>query len=232
MMNARKEMSSAEQLVELRKARDRYKALADRFRDEGDAVATQFESESNPLIVMQEKLKNERDARRIANAYEKSIANIEASSSLMQKAQSSRPGVQSIAARVIVLVIFLIAATAAFLSAAYPGIYRQALAALPAGWQANRAATASAPAVNNIRVSTPPVAMTPPPAVETRQSKPPSSRSPITSSIPPKNQAAAKPAGTAKASVSATEDEGGFTALVLQPDGTLKERRFSVKPRR
>ena len=90
MAQGRIEMSSAEQLVELRKARDRYKALADRFREEGDALASRFESEGDPIIVMQEKLRHERDARRIASAYEKSIANIEASSSLMMQAQRAR----------------------------------------------------------------------------------------------------------------------------------------------
>ncbi|MEP6829439.1 MAG: hypothetical protein ABI963_03805, partial [Rhizomicrobium sp.] len=98
MISARREMTSAEQLAGLREARDRYNALADKFRDEGD-----------PLVVMEEKLKHERDARRIANAYEKSIANIVASSTLMQQAKMSTPSAGSIGVKIAVLVIFVIA---------------------------------------------------------------------------------------------------------------------------
>ena len=221
MAYGRIETSSAEQLVELRKARDRYKALADRFRDEGDAVASQFESESDPLIVMQEKLKHERDALRIVSAYEKSIANIEASSEAMQQAQGSRLGVQSIAVRLIVLVIFLIAG-AIFLFIAYPGTYRQALARLPAGWVfANRAAPA--PVINDTPTSVPPAA----PSPVVKQAQPQPRPELVTAPVPPKKSSKA-----VKAPAPATEDEGGFTTKVLQPDGTLKERHFSAKPRR
>lgn len=231
MMNARKEMSSAEQLVELRKARDRYKALADRFREEGDAAANQFESEGDPLIVMQEKLKHERDARRIANAYQKSIANIEASSEAMQQVQTSRPGVQSIAARLIVLAVFLIAAGAIFLAVSYPGIYLQALANLPANFNfANRTA-APASIVTDTHIGAAPAAVTPPPAIETEPSKPAPTRA--LAPVPPKKPVIAKPAKAAKAPAPALQDEeGGFTAKVLRSDGTFEERHFSAKPRR
>jgi len=231
MAQARKEMSSAEQLVELRKARDRYKALADRFREEGDTAASQFESESDPLIVMQEKLKHERDARRIANAYEKSIANIVASSEAMQQAQTSTPGVRSLVARLIALVVFLIAAGAIFLAVAYPGIYRQTLAYLPANLGfANRAAT-PAPIITDTHTGAAPEAITPAPVIEREQPKLAPKR--VLAPVPPKKAAIAKPAKTATTPAPAIQDEeGGFTAKVLQPDGTLKEQHFSAKPRR
>ncbi len=231
MMNARREMSSAEQLVELRKARDRYKALADRFREEGDAVASQFESESDPLVVMQEKLKHERDARRIASAYEKSIANIVARSEAMQQAQTSTPGVRSLVARLIAFVVFLIAAGALFLAVANPGVYRQALAYLPASWNfAKQPVPAPAPAIHDVPVIAPPTALASPPVIEKEQSRPlPPKRALVTAPVLPKKPVTAKPA---KAADPAIQDEGGFTAKVLLPDGTFEERHFSAKPRR
>jgi len=234
MMNARKEMSSAEQLVELRKARDRYKALADRFREEGDAAAGRFETESDPLIVMQDKLRHERDARRIANAYEKSIANIVASSEAMQLAQTSTPGVRSLAARLIALVVFLVAASAIFLAVAYPGIYRQALAYFPASWNfANQPVPAQRPVIPDAPVIAPPAALAPPPAIEKEQPKPlPPKRALVTAPVAPNKPVIAKPAKPATTPNPANQDEGGFTAKVLQPDGTFKEQHFSAKPRR
>ena len=225
MAQGRIEMSSAEQLVELRKARDRYKALADSFREEGDALASRFESEGDPIIVMQEKLKHERDARRIANAYEKSIANIEASSNLMQQAQSSRQGGRSIGIRLAVLAFFL-AAAATTLVMGYPGIYRQGLAYLAGIWASPKSAPAPA-------APTPPVApmdATPPvvraPASVAQQS--PAAPKPA---VAPQKRTARVPEESGKPAP--TKEEGGdFVAKVLQPDGTLKEQKFTVRPRR
>ena len=231
MAQSRREMSSAEQLVELRKARDRYKTLADNFRKEGDALAARFQDEGDPLIVMEEKLKQEQDAQRIVNAYEKSIANIVASSEAMQQAQTSTPGVRSLVARLIALVVFLIAAGAIFLAVAYPGIYRQTLAYLPANLGfANRAAT-PAPIITDTHAGAAPAAITPAPVIEREQPKPAPKR--VLAPVPPKKAAIAKPAKTATTPAPAIQDEeGGFTAKVLQPDGTLKEQHFSAKPRR
>ncbi len=80
---------------------------------------------------MEEKLKREQDARRIANAYEKSIANIVASSTLMRQAQTTVPGVGSIGAKIAILAIFVFACGAAFVAVSRPEIYRYALTALP-----------------------------------------------------------------------------------------------------
>ena len=64
MVQGRIEVTPEEQLQGLREARDRYVALADRLRDGTDDL-------ENP----EKRLELERDARRIANAYEKSITN-------------------------------------------------------------------------------------------------------------------------------------------------------------
>ncbi len=120
MRYARKEMTSAEQLVELRKARDRYNALADQFRDQGD-----------PLAAMEERLKREQDARRIANAYEKSIANIVARSASMRQAQASGPTMGSLGVKIAVLGLFVLAAGVSLAAIERPEIYQRAFAFMP-----------------------------------------------------------------------------------------------------
>lgn len=232
MAQSRREMSSAEQLVELRKARDRYKTLADNFRKEGDALAARFQDEGDPLIVMEEKLKQEQDAQRIVNAYEKSIANIVASSEAMRQAQTLAPSARSVGVRLIALAVFLIAAGAIALFVMYPGIYRQALAHLPVNWGITGHGT-PAPVVTETSTPVPPVSVIPPPVAEKELPKPAQRRrAPVIHTVPPKNALAAKPEKTVKVPDPAARDEGGFSAKVLQPDGTLKEQYFSAKPRR
>src|ERR1700754_3017191 len=63
----RREVPFEEQLIGLREARDRYNALADRVREEYSAADV-------PLLAWGQ----ERAVRRIAQAYEKSIANLTA----------------------------------------------------------------------------------------------------------------------------------------------------------
>jgi hypothetical protein len=237
MANARRETTSAEQLVELRKARDRYKALADQFREEGDAVASQFQSEGDPLAVMEEKLKRERDARRIANAYEKSIANIVASSSLMSKAHTSAPSARSIAARLVVLVVFLVAASAAVLAFWHPEFYRRALAHLPNNWgMADHPAPIKAN--TNTNVSAPPIVVAPVPSVPEKKQpaliapRPTPSRARVIDRAAPKKPSVSRTDKVAGTSDPAASDDDGFVAKVLQPDGTFKEQHFSAKPRR
>lgn len=230
MAQGRVEMSSAEQLVELRKARDRYKALADRFREEGDALACQFESEGDPLIVMQEKLRHERDARRIANAYEKSIANIEASSSLMQQAQTSQRSAGSVVTRLVVLALVLVAVVGAGLAAAYPGLYRQALAYLPNGSSIRDYFVPTRPMVT-IDDGAPSSAPAPQPPAATMEPRAAIVPPPVAAPVPAKKP----PVRATQKAISAPEPsshEGDFSAKVLQPDGTLKEQVFSAKPRR
>lgn len=220
MVHGRIEMSSAEQLMELRKARDRYSALADHFREEGDALAKQFESEGDPLIVMEEKLKSERDARRIANAYEKSIANIEASSEAMRQAKVSGPGARSIGTGLAVLAIILIAAGAVTLAVAYPQIYEQVLAYLPGSDQNHAAPLAKAPAA----APSPPAAK----AAPTGLVVPRSVVAPVPAKKPPVRETQ-KPVRAPDPSIRHEDD---IVVKVLQPDGTLKEQVFSARPRR
>ena len=102
MIRGRIEATPAEQLEALRKARDHYKALADRLRDSVDTPG-------GP----EEKSRAEQDARRIANAYEKTIANILASSRTRESPQdASRAGRLWTGLMVLSLLIFL--AIAAF----------------------------------------------------------------------------------------------------------------------
>lgn len=228
MAHGRIEMSSAEQLVELRKARDRYKALADHFREEGDALASRFESEGDPLIVMQEKLKYERDARRIANAYEKSIANLVASREAMQQAQISGRSVGNLGTRLIVLAFVLIAAGAGALAAIYPGFYRQALAYLPDASNIRDYFVPTRPVVSIDAIAPPAAAPGPPAAMQQNRIVPPPSPVAV-----PKKKRAARAAGERRAKLAPSgQEEDDFTAKVLQPDGTLKEQRFTARPQR
>ncbi len=220
MVHGRIEMSSAEQLMELRKARDRYSALADHFREEGDALAKQFESEGDPLIVMEEKLKSERDARRIANAYEKSIANIEASSEAMRQAKVSGPGARSIGTGLAVLAIILVAAGAVTLAVAYPQIYEQALAYLPGSNQNHAAPLAKVP----VAAPSPPAAKAAPPDLVVPRS--------VVARVPAKKQPVRETQKPVRAPDPSIRHEDDIVVKVLQPDGTLKEQVFSARPRR
>ena len=64
MVSGRVEPSPDEQLHALRETRDRYLALADQIKKNND-----------PLADPQKRLAEEKNARRIANSYDKSIAN-------------------------------------------------------------------------------------------------------------------------------------------------------------
>lgn len=228
MVHGRIEMSSAEQLVELRKARDRYKALADSFREEGDALANRFESEGDPLIVMQEKLKYERDARRIANAYEKSIANIVASSTLMQQAQTSRRGARNIGPRLAVLIFSLIVAGVIASAVAYPGFYRQVLAYLPDRSSIEDYFVPTRP-VADTGAGTLPAAAPEPPATAQQN---PIAPKPSPAVVPRRKRAVRATGERSGKPAPSNQEDGDFVVKVLQPDGTLKEQTFSARPRR
>jgi hypothetical protein len=239
MAQSRKEMTSAEQLVELRKARDRYKALADSFSKEGDILADRFRDEGDPLIVMEEKLKRERDARRIANAYEKSIANIVARSTSMRRAQTSGPYAGSARIKLIVLIVLIVVTAAAALAFLAVGgrseIYRRVLAYFPSGkGSMNSAPIPVAPSQAVRRTDdTPPAAAVPlvPPAAARRDLIAPQP-APVIAIAPPKKRRAPASDKAGVKPVPSSPDDGGFVAKVLQPDGTFKEQRFTAKPRR
>ena len=74
MVHGRIETTPAEQMRELRKARDRYAALAEKLHES-----------TGPELDPEKKLALEQDARRILHAYEKSIANSEVRLSSMGK---------------------------------------------------------------------------------------------------------------------------------------------------
>jgi len=239
MMQGRREMSSAEQLVELRKARDRYKALADRFREEGNALAGRVERHGDPVTVMQEKLAHERDARRIANAYEKSIANIEVSSSLMRQAQTTTPRLQSIGTRPALLAVFLITAALGTLIIADPGFYRRTLSHVPDSASVQDYFMPMRPVVTLDAVSRPSAPVPQPHAAKTRPAAEirsiaktkPHGAAPSADVFPVKQRSVRKERNGARESNSASRHEGDFTVKVLQPDGTLKEQVFSAQPR-
>ena len=223
MAQNRKEMTSAEQLVELRKARDRYRALADSFRKEGDALAARFRHEGDPMSVMDEKLKRERDARRIANAYEKSIANIVARSEAMRQAHISMPRAGNARVRLMVLAFFVIIGGAAFLAAGHPEIYPHVR-----GYFSDLREIAAQPAPAQAPI---PVLAAPQPAAPAgrRAHAAPRAVSSL-ATVPRKKRPAIRK--TAVRPVPPTREDDGFVAKVLQPDGTLKEQFFKARPDR
>jgi hypothetical protein len=83
----RREVPFDEQLAGLRVARDRYNALADQVREE-------YATADVPLLAWGQ----ERDVRRIAQAYEKSIANLTAKAALYR--EDARPRASANAAAV------------------------------------------------------------------------------------------------------------------------------------
>jgi hypothetical protein len=220
MAQNRKEMTSAEQLVELRKARDRYKALADSFRKEGDALAGRVRVQGDPLCVMEEKLKRERDARRIANAYEKSIANIVARSEAMRQAQTSMPRAGSEPIKLLVLVLFVVIGGAAFLAAGYPEIYQRAR-----DYFSDRREIAAQPAPAQTPAA--PVMAAPQPAAPAgRRARTAPRAASSLATVPLKKRPAIKKTAVAPP----TREDDGFVVKVLQPDGTLKEQFFKARP--
>src|ERR1019366_9744831 len=118
MVHGRIETTPAEQLMGLRETRDRYAALADQLRKSTD-----------PLLDPEKKLAEERNARRIVNAYEKSIANsIARMSALGQTHRVTRP---SLGARTWLAIFIMISAIEGALLLNYfrPAIFQIRLAA-------------------------------------------------------------------------------------------------------
>jgi hypothetical protein len=208
MVRGRIEATPSEQLVELCKARDRYAAMADRLKDQADAITTRLEDHQR-----------ERDARRIARAYEKSIANMTANMAKTKPTGSTATWLDNLGVvRPIFAVAVAILALAAML---YPVVF---------GNQQIRAAV-RAPAPNLVRRPAPDAVA--PPTV-TAVSPAPATGAPLRSTalaepVPPRPRPA-KPADSAAKRADAAED--GFVAKVLQPDGSLKEEHFSASAQR
>lgn len=216
MTPGRIETTPAEQLIALQKARDQYVALADRLRDSADAPGG-----------AEEKARQERDARRIADAYEKSIANMVTGCRAREiEVNGSRFGKLWMGLLGLSLVMLL--AIAAFLilgrGAAHlkPGAVNSAVtvptAENPRG--ARPAASSSIPVYS----PSVPAATRPPearPAISPPQ-QPPAVRA-ADSKGPGRHRAS-----TAHSPVSDTNapSNSGFVVKVLQPDGSLREEVF------
>jgi hypothetical protein len=220
MTKGRKEIPPGEQLLGLRKARDRYQALADQVRDDIDL-----------LQRPEEKLTRERDARRIAQAYEKSIQNMVASCRIRRiDTDASESG--SVAVKFAMAAFFVVAAGGTVLAVTRPAIPRSVIARIIGGdtavagpqvkSQNSVAATGAQMPVPQER--TPPA----PPAAEVR---PAAIVRPVVRATPPASKAQKIPPKPQP--VKAKDAEGGsFVVKVLQPDGSLKEQNFPIKPSR
>ncbi len=213
MIRGRIEATPAEQLEALRKARDHYKALADGLQDNVDTAG-------GP----EEKSRAEQDARRIANAYEKTIANILASSRIREIPQdASRAGRLWAGLMVLSLLIFL--AIAAFLI-----LGRGAERANTGAGAANMAAavpdaenknSTQAPARGSIKTDAPIATPTAPPAINPRQ------RPLAVRAVDLKGRARHRPNTIRHPAGDASPPaDSGFVVKVLQPDGSLRDEVF------
>jgi hypothetical protein len=220
MTKGRKETTPGEQLWELRKARDRYNTLADRLRNDVDL-----------LQKPEEKLARERDARRIAHAYEKSIENMVASCRIRRiDTDASQSG--SVAAKFALAAFFVVAAGVAFVAVARPALLRipmarivgaYAVAAAPQVKSQNTAAEAQMP------VPTAPAAR---PAMSARDVQPAAIPHRVVRATPPASKLEGVRQKRHSAKMIDARGEGRFVAKVLQPDGTLKEQSFPTVPPR
>lgn len=203
----------------LRKARDRYQALADQVRDDVDL-----------LQQPEAKLARERDARRIAHAYEKSIQNMITSCRIRRiDTDASESG--SVAVKVALAAFFVVAAGGTVLAVTRPAIPRAMIARIIGG----DAAVPQAKSQNSVAGA---------------KAQMPAPQMPTAPPVPP----AVQPAATAHAAVRATPParkaekirqksqpvkaavkdagSGSFVVKVLQPDGSLKEQSFPATPSR
>ena len=229
MIKGRKESTPSEQLWELRKARDRYNALADQVRD------------SSELILADEKLDREREARRIASAYDKSIENMIARCRSRQiEIDASTSGTAGIGFAL--LIFFAAAGGASYFAFAPPTTHQGAPAS---GIRANNAVAGPAHKSPDLsgasplrglvldraaRMAPPPIsALKPKLGLGKRRDIQPIRTAERTSGGGQPDTVARSPVRSARQT---PHDEGGFVAKVLQPDGSLMEQYFPAKPSR
>ena len=220
MIRGRIESTPSEQLVALRQARDRYVALADHLKDSTGTVTTRLEDRQR-----------ERDARRIARAYDKSITNMAAkmvragatsrTATFINNLGMARP-IFAVAVSVLALVVLV-----------YPGHFEKLRASsktptpLP---------IASPPPLAQPAISSAVLA----PKMDPRAGKSfapshsgvshgPATLRPTAIAEPARPLARQAPAMRAPAKPKADAD-AGFVTKVLQPDGTLKEEHFASTP--
>ena len=210
----------------MRKARDRYTALADQFRDGIEL-----------LEKPEEKRARERDARRIAQAYEKSIQNMITSCRIRQiNTRAAESG--NVAVKFALTVFFVVVAGGTVLAVVRPAIPQAVMARIMGAADAVVAA---------------PVAKSRAPVADTAAQAPvPSKSAPASSAMPvPNAQPATAPHRVVRAAPVAPAakrmprkrhfakaaghngDAGShFMVKVLQPDGSLKEQSFPTTPSR
>jgi hypothetical protein len=219
MVRGRIEKTPSEQLVELRKARDRYAAMADHLK-----------TNPGPTKLRQETRQRERDARRIADAYEKSISN------MISKMIRARPTPASLIDNLgMARPLFALAvALVALLAVLYPSIFESGrLRAGPETKPVHVVPANSLEAVsggpkmeNALQNATLPVP-NPRPSLE------PDARHTASVLRPTAVAEQIRPsAKTGKPTARAPDIDSGFVTKVLQPDGTLKEEHFSAAPSR
>jgi hypothetical protein len=222
MTKGRKETTPGEQLWELRKARDRYNTLADRLRNDVDL-----------LQRPEEKLARERDARRIAHAYEKSIENMVASCRIRRiDTDASQSG--SVAAKFALAAFFAVAAGVGFVAVARPALLRIPMARIVGAY-----AIVAAPQVKSQNTVADTAAQMPvptQPAVRPALSAPDVQRAVnphrVVRATPPASKMEGVRQKQHPAKVIDARGESRFVAKVLQPDGTLKEQSFPTIPPR
>jgi hypothetical protein len=222
MIQGRIEPTPPEQLAELRKARDRYNALADQLRDDPDLPSN-----------LEEKLERERDARRIASAYDKSIANMIASCRI-RRIQTNLSTSGSARTSFAVIAFLVVAGGAAFFAFAQPPAHpAKATQISAAGARANWAAPAresrngSAVSPAQAQDSDKNIGYAPSPTSVTKTlpaEQPPQNIRVVETKYRSKyTRHRLHPANTVP---DAGHADSGFVAKVLQQDGTLQEQYF------
>jgi hypothetical protein len=220
VIRGRIESTPSEQLVALRKARDRYVALADHLKDSSGTVTTRLEDRQR-----------ERDARRIARAYDKSITNMAANmvragtasrtATLINNLGMARP-IFAVAVSVLALVVLV-----------YPGHFEKLRAGIKTP---TPAPIASPPSSAQPEMSSAVLGPKMDPKAGKSFAPSHSGASHATATLRP--TAIAEPArplarqappirAPAKPNIDA---DAGFVAKVLQPDGTFKEEHFASAP--
>ena len=228
MAYGRIESTPSEQLSELCKARDRYMAVAD-----------QLKANPGPSAMRRENRQRERDARRIAHAYEKSIANMTSKMMRMKpKAPASLFGNLGMASPIFAIGVGALA----FLAVMRPGLFearlarpdapsataRPAIAGPAIAVHPNIAAVMPKPDAVPQKLGSPVVIATP--AAEPRVRHEPARLRPTAARE--LAQPAARIAKRVDRGPGAMADKDGFVAKVLQPDGTFKEEYFSTSTSR
>lgn len=219
MVHGRRETTPSQQLAELRKARDRYAALAEQDSDQ-DACPD----------ISEDPEERKRDALRIVFAYDKSIATMAANLDRIQEAEllASKNNRSRLKLAAAAGAIVLIAATGYFAFAG-PGMqFLRTVFAPSAERPVKRAVTAAPPNKANEPDVNHPTSLIPIPTArpEIANTKPADIQRPPVQAPRPETL---KHVTT---TVRTNSPSNGFVAKVLQPDGSFKDEYFSASPSR